>query len=61
MFYLSDTLVLVRGAGDLGTGVAYRLHWAGFTVMVTDLAQPSCVRRAVSFAEAMYEIGRAHV
>ncbi len=54
MFFLSDTLVLVRGAGDLGTGVAYRLHRAGFTVMVTDLAQPTCVRRAVSFAEAMY-------
>jgi xanthine dehydrogenase accessory factor len=54
MFFLSDYLILVRGAGDLGTGVAYRLHRAGFTVMVTDLAQPTCVRRAVSFAEAMY-------
>jgi xanthine dehydrogenase accessory factor len=54
MFFLSDFLILVRGAGDLGTGVAYRLHRAGFTVMVTDLAQPTCVRRAVSFAEAMY-------
>lgn len=46
--------MLVRGGGDLGTGVAYRLYRAGFTVMVTDLAQPTCVRRAVSFAEAMY-------
>ena len=46
--------MLVRGGGDLGTGVAFRLHRAGFTVMVTDLAQPTCVRRAVSFAEAMY-------
>ncbi len=54
MFFLSDYLVLVRGAGDLGTGVAHRLHRAGFTVMVTDLAQPTCVRRAVSWAEAMY-------
>lgn len=54
MFFLSDYLILVRGGGDLGTGVAYRLHRAGFTVMVTDLAQPTCVRRAVAFAEAMY-------
>jgi xanthine dehydrogenase accessory factor len=54
LFFFSDFLILVRGAGDLGTGVAYRLHRAGFTVMVTDLAQPTCVRRAVSFAEAMY-------
>jgi xanthine dehydrogenase accessory factor len=60
MFFLSDFLILVRGGGDLGTGVAYRLHRAGFTVMVTDLAQPTCVRRAVSFAEAMYA-GRATV
>jgi xanthine dehydrogenase accessory factor len=60
MFFLSDHLILVRGAGDLGTGVAHRLHRSGFTVMVTDLAQPTCVRRAVAFAEAMYT-GRATV
>jgi xanthine dehydrogenase accessory factor len=54
LFHFSDHMVLVRGAGDLGTGVAHRLQRAGFTVMVTDLAQPTCVRRAVSFAEAMY-------
>ena len=52
--FLSDTLVLIRGGGDLATGVAHRLHRAGFTVMVTELAQPLCVRRAVSFAEAVY-------
>jgi xanthine dehydrogenase accessory factor len=51
---LSDTLVVVRGGGDLGTGVAHRLYRSGFTVMVTELAQPMCVRRAVSFAEAVY-------
>lgn len=52
--YFEDTLVLVRGGGDLGTGVAHRLHRAGFTVMVTELPQPLCVRRAVAFAEAVY-------
>ncbi len=51
---LSDTLVVVRGGGDLGTGVAHRLYRSGFTVMVTELAQSMCVRRAVSFAEAVY-------
>jgi xanthine dehydrogenase accessory factor len=51
---LADTLVVVRGGGDLGTGVAHRLHRCGFTVMVTELAQPLCVRRAVSFGEAVY-------
>ncbi len=52
--FLSDTLILVRGGGDLGTGVAHRLHRAGFTVMVTEVARPLAVRRAVAFAEAVY-------
>jgi xanthine dehydrogenase accessory factor len=50
----SDCLVLVRGGGDLASGVAHRLHTAGFLVMVLELPQPLCVRRAVSFAEAVY-------
>jgi xanthine dehydrogenase accessory factor len=54
LWHLSDTLVLIRGGGDLATGVAHRLHRAGFTVMITELRQPLCVRRAVSFAEAVY-------
>jgi xanthine dehydrogenase accessory factor len=45
---------LIRGGGDLATGVAHRLHRAGFTVIITELSQPLAVRRAVSFAEAVY-------
>src|SRR5687768_6343467 len=48
-------LVLVRGGGDLATGVVLRLHSAGMKVVITELAQPLAVRRAVSFAEAVYE------
>jgi len=48
-------LVLVRGGGDLATGVALRLHRAGLKVVITELAQPLAVRRTVSFAEAVYE------
>ena len=47
-------LVLVRGGGDLATGVVLRLHRAGLKVVITELAQPLAVRRAVSFAEAVY-------
>lgn len=54
MFQLSDTLIYVRGGGDLASGVAHRLHRAGFTVMIAELAQPLCVRRSVAFAEAVY-------
>ncbi|MBK9092726.1 MAG: selenium-dependent molybdenum cofactor biosynthesis protein YqeB [Anaerolineae bacterium] len=47
-------IVLIKGAGDLGSGVAYRLWRCGFQVVMTELAQPLCVRRAVCFAEAVY-------
>ncbi|HYG57312.1 MAG TPA: selenium-dependent molybdenum cofactor biosynthesis protein YqeB [Symbiobacteriaceae bacterium] len=46
-------LVLVKGAGDLATGVAGRLYRAGFPVVMTELPAPLCVRRTVSFAEAV--------
>ncbi len=51
---LSDDLVIVKGAGDLATGVAVRLHRAGFDLMMTELAAPLAVRRTVAFAEAVY-------
>ena len=50
-----NKFVLIRGGGDLATGVAIRLHRSGIKVLITELAQPLAVRRAVSFAEAVYE------
>jgi len=48
------TIFLLLGGGDLGTGVGLRLRRAGFQVLITELAQPLSVRRAVCFSEAMY-------
>jgi len=48
-------LVILRGGGDLATGVAYRLHQAGFPVIVLELAQPLVVRRKVALATAVLE------
>lgn len=47
--------VLVRGGGDLASGVIIRLHRAGWQVLVTELARPLAVRRYVSFAQAIYD------
>lgn len=47
-------LVLIKGAGDLASGIAYRVHRAGFPVVMTEIAQPTAVRRTVAFAEAVY-------
>ncbi len=48
-------VVLIKGGGDLGTGVAHRLHRAGMRVAITELPQPLVIRRTVAFASAIYE------
>ena len=53
MIGLRDVLVVVKGAGDLATGVIHRLKQAGFAVMATELPQPTVLRRTVAFAGAV--------
>jgi xanthine dehydrogenase accessory factor len=48
-------LVVIRGAGDLASGIALRLHRAGFPVVHTEVEQPLAVRRAVTFAQAVFD------
>jgi xanthine dehydrogenase accessory factor len=55
MTNITDTLVLIKGAGDLATGVAARLFRCGFPVVMTELPHPLMVRRTVAFGEAVYE------
>ena len=51
----ADWLILLRGGGDLATGVAYRLHKAGFPIVVLELPRPLAVRRRVALATAVLE------
>ncbi|MEW5784592.1 MAG: selenium-dependent molybdenum cofactor biosynthesis protein YqeB [Bacillota bacterium] len=46
--------IIIKGAGDLASGVAHRLWWAGFDVIMTELAQPLVVRREAAFAAAVF-------
>lgn len=46
--------VIVRGGGDLATGVIHRLWSAGFTPLVLECAQPAAIRRQVALCEAVY-------
>lgn len=48
-------VVLIKGAGDLASGVALRLHRAGFPLVMTETDQPLAVRRRVAFAQAVYD------
>lgn len=47
-------IVLIRGGGDLASGVAVRLYRVGLKILISELAQPLVVRRKVSFAEAIF-------
>lgn len=46
-------LVVIRGAGDIATGIALRLYRAGIRLVLTDLPQPTSIRRTVCFSEAI--------
>ena len=48
-------LIVLRGGGDLASGVALRLHRTGFQLVILELEKPLAVRRTVSFSEAVYE------
>lgn len=45
--------VLIRGAGDIASGIALRLHRAGMQVVMTDLSAPTAIRRTVCFSQAI--------
>ncbi len=53
-------LVIVRGGGDIATGIIQKLHRAGLRVLVLETEQPLAIRRTVSLCEAVYE-GAAQV
>lgn len=47
-------LVVLRGGGDIASGIAHRLNRSGFKVVILDIEKPLCIRRMVSFSEAIY-------
>ncbi|ERK29138.1 selenium-dependent molybdenum cofactor biosynthesis protein YqeB [Clostridium intestinale] len=48
-------IVIVRGGGDIASGVIQKLYRCGFKVLVLEIENPTCIRRAVSFSEALFE------
>lgn len=46
-------LVVIRGAGDIATGIALRLRRAHIKVVMTDLEAPTAIRRTVCFSQAI--------
>ena len=51
----SGKLAVVRGAGDLASGVIHARTVSGWRVIARETAQPGSSRRAISFSEAVYD------
>jgi xanthine dehydrogenase accessory factor len=51
---LGNIRVLIRGGGEMATGIAHRLHQCHMKVLITEVPAPTAVRRTVAFAEAVY-------
>lgn len=52
---IEDLIILIRGAGEMASGVAHRLHQSHFKICMLEIPHPLAVRREVSFCEAIYE------
>src|SRR4030042_1739680 len=52
---IEDLVVLIRGAGEMASGVAHRLHQSHFKICMLEITHPIAVRREVSFCEAIYD------
>ena len=48
-------MVLIKGAGNLATGIAYRLKKSGFDIVMTEIHKPTTVRRTVAFSQAVFD------
>lgn len=58
---ITNATVAIKGAGEMASGIAHRLYRAGMTrILMLDAENPLCVRRFVSFCEAVYD-GTAEV
>jgi len=47
--------IVVRGGGDLATGVVQKFHRAGFPVVILEVPAPTAIRRGVALCEAAYD------
>ena len=52
---ITDRMILVRGGGDLATGVIHKLHQSGYHILILECDRPSAIRRHVAFCEAVYD------
>ena len=52
---LSELIVLIKGGGEVASGIAHRLHLSHLRVCLTEIANPLAVSRGVTFSEAVFD------
>ncbi len=52
---MNELIILIRGAGEMASGVAHRLYQSHFKLCLLEISHPLAVRREVSFCEAIYD------
>jgi xanthine dehydrogenase accessory factor len=52
---LSELIVLIKGGGEVASGIAHRLHHSHFRVCLTEIAKPLAVSRGTAFSEAVFD------
>ena len=52
---LSELIVLIKGGGEVASGIAHRLHCSHFRVCLTEIANPLAVSRGTAFSEAVFD------
>lgn len=51
---MKGEIVIIKGGGDIASGVIQKLHRTGFRVLVLEVENPTSIRRTVCFSEAVY-------
>lgn len=50
-----DDIVIIRGGGDLATGIIQKIYRSGFKILILEIDKPTVIRRTVSFARAIFD------
>ena len=48
-------MVIIKGAGDIASGIALRLFHCGYKIIMTDLPNPTSIRRTVCFSQSIID------
>lgn len=53
--FMKGEVIVVKGGGDIASGIIQKLHRTGFRVLVLETEKPTSIRRTVCFSEAVYD------